>query len=315
MTTAVLRGPHESAADRLVLTTGTVELSAGQDCCAANVQIVLLASGPLQKLGVEPDQAAVRFGEEAKAPGAWAGRRLLWIGDDPAFELTYWCGTCPITFERLKGSTSTLSIPELENRLSEGLDLIDQDVLARFSELLPADTYLPMLMRIQPQLVVPVGNGDYFANEQVTTWGIDGFWGLPESPHTPYYRTFQTPVRPDAHLYEFVVPMVPPNWNDRKRVQGHADRLMDSSQPTVVALSTLDISQPAMDNDTSDYYQHWALTHFVLDGHHKLEAAARAGRPLQILALIARGASLATDDDVARLPVLLAQEGQTRTAS
>lgn len=202
----------------------------------------------------------------------------------------------------------------MENRLSEGLDLIEHDVLARFSELLPTDSYLPMLMRIQPRLITPVGDGDYFANEQVATWGIDSFWGLPENPHTPYYRTFQTPVRSDAHLYEFVVPMVPPGWNDRHRVHAYADRLMHTSVPTVVAVSTLDISQPAMDNESSDYYEHWALTHFVLDGHHKLEAAAQVGRPLQILAFIAHDASLATESDLARLPELLAQEDRTRAA-
>jgi hypothetical protein len=121
--------------------------------------------------------------------------------------------------ERLEGATSTLSIAELQDRLSRGLNEIDSGVLCAFAELLPATAYLPMLLQVTPRLVTPVADGDYFAREQVATWGLNSFWGLPENPHTPYYRTFETPVTTGAHLYEFVVPMVPPTWNDRDRVQ------------------------------------------------------------------------------------------------
>ncbi|MEA3216350.1 MAG: hypothetical protein QOJ19_2506 [Acidimicrobiia bacterium] len=34
----------------------------------------------------------VRFGEESQAPGAWAGRRPMFVGDEPVFELSFWCG-------------------------------------------------------------------------------------------------------------------------------------------------------------------------------------------------------------------------------
>ena len=142
--------------------------------------------------------------------------------------------------------------------------------------------------------------------------GIDSFWGLPGNPRTPYCRTFETPVTDRAHLYEFVVPMVPPTWNDRDRVQRHAQLLLAGSLPAAVAVSTLDISRPAMAGDNSDYYEHWALTHFLLDGHHKLEAAAAARRPLQLLALVAIDASLAGEADIRRLLLLRAQDIRQR---
>jgi hypothetical protein len=171
---------------------------------------VILASSSIQQMGVDEAVAALRFGEAPKPKGAWAGRRLLWLGSEAAFELTFWCGTCPFLFQRLEGATSTLSIAELENRLSRGLTGIDSDVLAAFAELLPATAYLPILLQVTPRLVTPVAKGDYFAHEQVATWGLNNFWGLPENPRTPYYRTFETAVTTGSHLYEFVVPMVPP---------------------------------------------------------------------------------------------------------
>ncbi|MFF4421542.1 hypothetical protein ACFY04_12270 [Streptomyces sp. NPDC001549] len=51
--------------------------------------------------------------------------------------------------------------------------------------------------------------------------------------------------------------------------------------PTAVAISTLDVCEPAIGMPI-DQYRHWGLTHFLLDGHHKLEAAATASRPLRL---------------------------------
>ena len=263
-------------------------------------------------MGVDRGSAALCFSEGTKDGGAWAGRRILWLGEAAAFELTFWCGTCPVLFQRLEGATGTLSIAELEDRLCEGLSGFDADVLAAFGGLLPVGGYLPMLLQVTPQLVTPVAEGDYFAHEQVATWGINSFWGLPENPRTPYYRTFETPVTAAAHLYEFVVPMVPPTWNDRDRVRHYSQLLEAGRLPAAVAVSILDLSQPAMNDQSSDYYQHWALIHFVLDGHHKLEAAAVTGRRVLLLTLVAIDASLASEADILRLPKIRAQAASQR---
>jgi hypothetical protein len=272
---------------------------------------VILASSPVQRFGVEPERARLRFGEGPKEDGVWAGRRLMWLGDKPAFELSFWCGTCPLLFERLAGANDTLSLTELQERLAEGLDDIDAAVLTIFADLLPVARYLPMLLRLTPRLVMPSTDADYFAREQVETWGINGFWGLPEYPRTPYYRTFETAVAADAHLYEFIVPMVPPSWNDRDRVERFASQLAESDRPTAIAISVLDVAAPATDQ-TPDYYEHWALMHFVLDGHHKLEAAATAALPLRLLSLVSVDASLATESEVLRLPELRAKPASVR---
>jgi hypothetical protein len=274
-------------------------------------EATMLAAAAPRKLGVEA--ARLRFGEEAKPDGAWAGRRLLWVDERPAFELSFWCGTCPFLFKRLEGSNETVSLAELERQLATGVEGLDEDVINQFGALLPLGNYVPLLLSVQPRLVRPSDGGDYFAEEQVATWGIGGFWGLPKYPQTPYYRTYETPVDLDAHLFEFIVPMVPPSWNDRTRVEEHRERLKSSSRPTAVSVSLLDVCQPAV--NSRDNFAHWALTHFLLDGHHKVEAAAEAEKPLQLLSLLAVGASLATPDQVNRVAQLRAGPSRKRQTS
>jgi hypothetical protein len=115
--------------------------------------------------------------------------------------------------------------------LTHGVDGIDNDVSETFAALLPLGEYVPLLLKIQPRLIRPLERGDYFAEEQLASWGLESFWGLPAYPQTPYYRTLETAVDSDAHLFEFVVPMVPPSWNDADLVKDHGKRLRESSRP------------------------------------------------------------------------------------
>jgi hypothetical protein len=274
---------------------------------------VVIAAAASRRLGLETG-SRLRFGAEPDQTGIGSrGSRTLFLDEKPAFELSYWCGTCPFLFQRQAGANTTVSLDELEQRLADGLDDLASDVIERFAELLPAGEYAAVLLRIEPRLVVPGNEDDYFSAEQLATWGIDPFWGLPHYSRTPYYRTFQTALDEAAHVYEFVVPMVPPRWNDPVRVREHAVRLESSERPTGVAVSTLDVCAPAL-AEGEDWYEHWGLTHFLLDGHHKLEAAARAGRPLRLLSLLSLDASLAQPDDVAAAIEVRGREPSVRRA-
>lgn len=266
--------------------------------------VVLLAADAITTLGAASPR--LTFGEGPGAPGGGPGRRFLFLDQEPAYELSSWCGTCPFLFERLEGANDTLSIEDLQARLNEGMDELDWPLIDRFAALLPRGQYLALLLAITPRLIHPIKEGDYFAEEQVATWGISGFWGLPEYPHTAYYRTFDTTVDDESHLFEFVVPMLPPASNDRETVAQHIARLETSSRPTAVAVSTLDVCQPAM-NHGIDYYSHWGLTHFLLDGHHKMQAAAVSGQPLRLLSLLSVEGSLAAAEQVATVPRLRSQ--------
>lgn len=51
----------------------------------------------------------------------------------------------------------------------------------------------------------------------------------------------------------------------------------------------------------SHWYWHWLLQHFVLDGHHKIEAASRTGRPVRLLSFIDERISMASLVDLVRM--------------
>lgn len=187
----------------------------------------------------------------------------------------------------------------VNERLNAGLGAVEADVLRAYGKVLPKSQYSALLLDLTPQLVTPGSRFDYFSHEQVATWGVDPVVGSPEDPATPYYRSFETPVGPEQHLYEFIVPMVPPSWNDDDRVAEY-DKNSRATLPTAVAYSLLDVIQPAMD-EGHDYYEHWVLTHFLLDGHHKVAAAAATERPVRLLSLVDERISIASPDELGLL--------------
>jgi hypothetical protein len=272
---------------------------------------VLLAAGTPRTLGsADPRLRLAAPGVEDAFP-----RRTLRLDGRAAFDLSPWCGTCGVLFQRLEGANEKLAVRAATDRLTEGVEDPDDPVAELFGALLPRGSYRPLLLELRPRLVRPAAPGDYFAEEQVRTWGVDPFWDLPESPRTPYYRTWQTRVADDAHLYEFVVPMVPPSWNEAAVVDRHRELLAHTARPTAVALTTLDVCAPATDGDGDEWYWHWALTHFLLDGHHKLQAAAEEGRAVRLLALLSLDGSLAEADALGRLPELRARPAAGRRAT
>lgn len=249
---------------------------------------MIIDRGEPRTLGTDTESAVISFRPEPGQREGWVGRRELAVRGEGVFELSFWCGTCPFLFDRLERADPP-TFDDVGRRLSSGLDEIDAEVVDVVATLLPRGEYLPVLLEVVPSLVAPGSHQDYFAHEQLKTW-----WGPPQDPRTDYYRTFAAPVAEDVHLYEFVVPMVPVSFNDADQVSGYVREIERGAIPTAVAVSTLDVTAPATDQGP-DWYWHWGLTHFLLDGHHKFAAAALVGHPVRLLTLIALDSGLSDE--------------------
>lgn len=221
--------------------------------------------------------------------GAWAEwDRYLTIDGKSAYNLGNICGTCAFLFERMDGANRAVSVESLVERLSKGVDDLDDALIKTLAELMPVSQYEVCLFTFTPQLTAPGSRGDYFAIEQVENQGgVDSFWGLPHYPKVPYYRPRErleakVPRGNDAKIFDFLIPMFPETWLDESRVERYISALENDEQPTAVSISILDVKGPA-DCGTD----HWCMAHYILDGHHKIAAAARAGKPVSLIAFIA----------------------------
>lgn len=240
--------------------------------------------------------------------GAWQiWDRYLTVYGKKAYHIGNICNTCTFFFERLEGANKNISADAIAGALQVGIARLDADVVAALTKILPNEKYQMLLLRVLPQQVQLGGAGDYFSHEQIALWGMDGFWGLPHSPKIQYYRLPDLLMSATERLFQFVVPMFPASWLDSGHIQAYVKALSEGREPTAVALSILDIKAPAYCEDDSAVARHWCLTHYLLDGHHKMQAAAKQHAPITLLSFLAVGQGISSETEISRLVSILAE--------
>jgi len=269
--------------------------------------------------------------EQVRSPTSAVADRYFAVQGTQLYYLGITCDTCAFLFQK-RGYVYRLSPTDVAARLATGQDLLDPDLLASVGSLLPADSYGVVETLFVPALSGPCAPNDYFAHEAVAFTGLDPTWGVPEHPRVQYWRAGESrlPVGAGGHrvrvhagvesrpspqrFFHFVVPMEPPHVFDRDQIAFYRAKLEAGDTPAALGVSVLDLRAKAMwpgrgaDPELLDGVE-WCLTTFLLDGHHKMQAAAEAQLPIQLLTFVARRPSVAEEADI---PVVLAEMASWR---
>ena len=240
-----------------------------------------------------------RIGFATEGLGAWkVWDRFLTVDGKKVYHLGNICQTCQFLFERLDGANTSVNIETAADALAAGVQTVADPVVAQLAAGLPNDDYLVCLSEATPELVIPGQRDDYFVNEQVALWGIDQFWNLPHDPRVQYYRAGDVNLGSGKKLFHFLIPMFPENWLDKTVVSEYVQRFEAGGAPTAVTISLLDIKGPADWQGEVDPIEHWALCHYLIDGHHKICAARQTELPVRMLNFISCTQGISTKGQI-----------------
>lgn len=239
-------------------------------------------------LEITDSKSIVSF--DTKGGGQWeVWHRLISIDGKPAYEIGNICGTCSFYFERLEGANQSIHPADLIAQLNEGIQNPDRTTIEKIAEIIPNGKYKVILLTVHPKKAEPGTDKDYFANDQLNLWGMDGFWGMPHNPKIKYYRGTDQPIKQDEMVFEFIIPIFPQTWLQADRVDFYKQQIDMGKTPTAICLSVLDIKAPALwvGEPRPEITAHWCLAHYILDGHHKMFAAAELNKPINIICFLA----------------------------
>jgi hypothetical protein len=239
-------------------------------------------------LEITDSKSIVSF--DTKGGGQWeVWHRYISIDGKPAYEIGNICGTCSFYFERLEGANQSVHPAGLIEQLNEGLPSLDEKTTKKIAEIIPNGKYKVLFLRVFPRKIELGTETDYFANEELKLWGLDGFWGMPHNPKIKYYRGTDQIIEEDKKIFEFIVPIFPQTWSEPKRIDFYKQQFEQGKIPTAISLSVLDIKAPAVWNNEqkTEFTGHWCLAHYVLDGHHKTFAAAELNKPINLICFLA----------------------------
>ena len=224
--------------------------------------------------------------------GSWpTWDRFLAFNGDAVVHIGNICGTCSFFFERLDDAAPP-PIDIMRAALAKGLAEIDPVLVEGFSALLPKGEYLLALIDCTPVRVEQGAPDDYFVVDKQDAHDD------PIEPNTHYYRLkdrssvdLGMDQNGDPVLgFEFIVPLAQPL--DAATLSAYSARLIAGERPTAVSLSVLDIKQPY------DGHAHWCMAHYLLDGHHKVEAAAQTAKPITVLAFVPADGGISTEEQL-----------------
>lgn len=272
-------------------------------------RIILVMSCLVATSAVTSSSTESRIGFATEGGANWpVWDRYITLDGKKAYHIGNICGTCSFFFERLGGARDKVSPSELSQRFRSGISELDENLLSTVAAALPAGDYNALLLNCVPRRVLPLEPGDYFREEQIALWGVEPFYDLPHHTKTEYYRTAPIEMGGGRGLFEFIVPMFPKRWLYTDAVNAYRTTLSEGSTPTALALSILDIKQPADWEGDPEINEHWCLSHYLLDGHHKTLAASELGLPISILSFLAIEKGISTREEVAEvIQVLRAQ--------
>ena len=230
-----------------------------------------------------------RISFETQGAGAWsAWDRYLTVDGKRAYHLGNICQTCAFLFQRLDGANSSVEVENTSEALRAGVGDLRHRVVRQIGAQLPEGEYTACLTEVDLELITPGQARDFFREEQIALHGVDSFWDLPHDPRVSYYRAGERSIGEHAALYNFVVPIFPESWLKAPVIADYTRRLEAGAFPTSIAIALLDVKGPADWGDgAGPIHEHWALSHFLIDGHHKAAAARRLGVPLRLLSFVA----------------------------
>ena len=233
--------------------------------------------------------------------------RFITLDGKKAHYLGLSCGTCGFIFERQEGANSKVSPATASESLRSGVSSIRNPITEASIEVLPSGRYKALLVTCVPQLIIPSKPGDYFFEEQLELWGIDPFWGMPHYAKNEYYRTHLADISDQGRLFEFIVPMFPRRYLREDTIQSYKALFVSQTIPTALAVSILDVKQPATWVGNPEITSHWCLAHYLLDGHHKVYAASQAHKPISLLSFLAIEKGISSAEQIAEVLKTLAE--------
>ncbi len=224
----------------------------------------------------------------------------LTVAGARVFEYGCPCGTCGITFRKVASPAHRVNDAEAFRALGNLKTVPPNEVLLKLARILEPGEYHPAVLEGAVRLVAPGAADDYFAHDVPRLFGLEPpDYEKPGSPNTSYYRfgsdhvlgrTGRLNGPHKALVTAVVMPLHAPNQLSRERIDYWKQQQRGGLDLTAFAVSVLDNQAPAMDpaDESYPYEEQFLLTNCLLDGHHRIQAAAELGASVRILALLAQ---------------------------
>ncbi|WP_134684378.1 hypothetical protein [Brevibacillus migulae] len=199
-------------------------------------------------------------------------QRYLTIDGHKIASTGIFCETCLFLFEIL-GEPKCNSY-SISNLLNQGESNISDSLVTELTAIFPNGRFSVLLLKVYPRF-----------KKQSNVRG-------------EYYRIGSREIGFSKKIVEYIVPFQKGETLDESTVNDYMKELEMGLVPTALAISFLDIKYPQND---FIYVERWEMSHYLLDGHHKMLAAAKAKRPITLISFLSLDRSYSDQNHIEKL--------------
>lgn len=201
----------------------------------------------------------------------------------------------------------------LISELNNGGFTFNTESVDKLSNLIPNGKYLVLETEIIPELVTLNSGNNYFANEQKAAWYHEDF-NTDEKSTTQFNNYFRENLvdfgkLKDSHknaFFNFFIPLYPTEELNVRRVDHYASEIQNGKKPIIISLGVLDVKTSFTYPEINgvevepEFGTHWCLANYIIDGHHKLMAAAITKQPITLITFISKDESWKCIDEMVK---------------
>jgi len=198
-------------------------------------------------------------------------QRYLTINGEEIANTGIDCETC-LFLVKVSGAKK-INPTFLSNKLNDGLTELTNEFVAKLSCIIPNGQYIVALLKVYPRL-------------------------KRQADGSEYYKIGSRLVGRGKKIEEYVVPFQPSESLDQTVIHEYMKKTEIKEAPTALCVSFLDIKFPLFDINFDEI---WLHSYYLLDGHHKILAAAKARKPITMITFISIDESFASKDQVMKL--------------
>ncbi|MBI9051827.1 MAG: hypothetical protein JEZ00_20590 [Anaerolineaceae bacterium] len=233
----------------------------------------------------------------------------LLVNGERIYEYGCPCGTCGIIFRKVGSTNHKISDPEAVQILGDLKKIPSSKGLQQLARVLEPGIYHPLVIEGKITSIEPGAANDYFATDVVRLFGFEPpEYKEPSGPWTTYYkfrsdnetgRTGHISGLHNALITAVVMPLHDPSKLNRERIDYWKQKHSQGNTLTAFAISVIDNQSPAMGSPdpTYKYEEHYLFTNCVIDGHHRIQAAAELEASVRILSFVSSQYSLIREND------------------
>jgi len=229
----------------------------------------------IKYIDVKNPDSKISFCAPRDKSGPWKGyswSREMFLDGKKMFEYGPNCETCEFYMKQVGNTVSSVTIDSVRDRLNSDVTELSDDLVFPLSTIPPAGTYGVVLREVMP---VFDAQPDFYAAEDTVPYLVNS--------KEISKAVNESGMDGEGYKYgritakEYILPMRKNSGLDGKRIS-HYENMPPGNSPCAVSLSFLEM------HGRGDY--DIFMLHFLLDGHHKIEAAANMKKPVKLLSFI-----------------------------